>query len=244
MPQTERVAAVAPGNPIPTALGAPSPIKYCIYIIKENRTYDQVLGDMKEGRGDPSLCLFGEQISPNHHKLAREFVLLDNFYVESEVSADGHEWTVGAYATDFVEKSWPLSYGHNKHKKYPYPSEGNFPIATPAGGYIWDRAKEAGVSYFSFGEFIQNGKKTNEPAHSRVAALKDHFDPWFRGFDMDYPDVKRANRFISELHRFEQEGDMPRLTLLRLPSDHTAGTGAGKLTPGRTLRITTWLWAW
>ncbi|HTG45918.1 MAG TPA: beta-propeller fold lactonase family protein [Verrucomicrobiae bacterium] len=231
MPQNERLAPVEPGNPIPVTVGAKSPIKYCIYIIKENRTYDQMLGDMKEGRGDPSICLFGEQVSPNHHKLAREFVLLDNFYVESEVSADGHEWTVGAYATDFVEKSWPLSYGHNKHKKYPYPSEGNFPIATPAGGYLWDRAKEAGVTYRSYGEFIQNGKTPNDPAQSRVSSLKGHFDPLFRGFDMDYPDSKRADRFISELNRFEQEGEMPRLTLLRLPNDHTAGTAVGKLSP-------------
>jgi phospholipase C len=102
-------------------LGDVSPIKYVIYIVKENRTYDQMLGDMKEGNGDPSLCLFGEAITPNHHALAREFVLLDNFYVESEVSADGHEWTMGAYATDFVEKTWPLSYGHDKHNKLPYP---------------------------------------------------------------------------------------------------------------------------
>jgi hypothetical protein len=231
IPQTERLNALPADHPIPVAPGQTSPIRYCIYIIKENRTYDQVLGDMKEGRGDPGLCLFDERITPNHHKLAREFVLLDNFYVESEVSADGHEWTVGAYATDFVEKSWPLSYGHNKHKKYPYPSEGNFSIATPAGGYIWDRAREAGVSYFSFGEFIQNGKTASEPSHSRVASLKGHFDPGFRGFDMDYPDVKRAERFISEYQRFEREGNMPRLILLRLPSDHTAGTAAGKLTP-------------
>ncbi len=231
MPQTERLSSVPADHPIPVAPGQTSPIRYCIYIIKENRTYDQVLGDIKEGRGDPSLCLFDEHVSPNHHKLAREFVLLDNFYVESEVSADGHEWTMGAYATDFVEKSWPLSYGHNKHKKYPYPSEGNFPIATPAGGYLWDRAREAGVSYFSFGEFIQNGKTEKDPAHSRVAALKGRFDPWFRGFDMDYPDVKRAERFISEYQRFEREGNMPRLIFLRLPSDHTAGTTIGKLTP-------------
>src|SRR6266478_8796352 len=112
-------------NPIPGKVGDPSPIKHCIYIIKENRTYDQVFGDVKEGNGDPSLCIFPEKVTPNHHKLAREFVLLDNFYVESEVSADGHEWTMGAYATDFVEKTWPLTYGHNKHKKFPYPAEGN-----------------------------------------------------------------------------------------------------------------------
>ncbi|HEY0455579.1 MAG TPA: beta-propeller fold lactonase family protein [Verrucomicrobiae bacterium] len=218
-------------NPIPRRLGGESPIKYCLYIVKENRTYDQMLGDMPEGNGDPALCLFPERVTPNHHQLARDFVLLDNFYVESEVSADGHEWTMGAIATDFVEKTWPLSYGHNKHKKYPYPAEGNFAIAVPAGGYLWDRAKEAGVTYRSYGEFVNNGKKTNSPATSRVATLQGHFDPWFRGFDVDYPDYKRAQRFISELKRFENEGEMPRLQILRLPNDHTAGTSAGKLTP-------------
>jgi DNA-binding beta-propeller fold protein YncE len=221
----------APENPVPLRAGDATPIKYCIYIIKENRTYDQVLGDMPEGNGDRSLCLFPERVTPNHHKLAREFVLLDNFYVESEVSADGHEWTMGAYATDFVEKTWPLTYGHNKHKKYPYPAEGNFPIATPAGGYLWDRAREAGVSYRSYGEFVNNGKTTNDPATSRVKTLQGHFDPWFRGFDMDYPDVLRAKRFISELQRFEREGEMPRLQMVRLPNDHTSGTATNKLTP-------------
>jgi len=228
------VATPAPawaGNPVPTQSGGATPIKYVIYVIKENRTYDQMLGDMREGNGDASLCLFPERVTPNHHKLAREFVLLDNFYVESEVSADGHEWTMGAYATDFVEKTWPLSYGHNKHKKYPYPAEGNFPIAAPAGGYLWDRAREAGVSYRSYGEFVANGKTTNAPGRSRVAALKDHFDPWYWGFDTDYRDVRRAQRFLSELKRFEQEGDMPRLQIVRLPNDHTSGTTTNKLTP-------------
>ncbi|HTD85634.1 MAG TPA: alkaline phosphatase family protein, partial [Candidatus Binatia bacterium] len=158
-------------------------------------------------------------------------VLLDNFYVESEVSADGHEWTMGAYATDFVEKTWPVSYGHNKHKKYPYPAEGNFPIATPAGGYLWDCAREAGVTYRSYGEFIHNGKTTNDPGYSRVATLKGHFDPWYHGFDLDYSDVRRAERFISELKRFEREGDMPRLQVLRISNDHTSGTTAGKVAP-------------
>jgi len=229
MPQTERT--VEPNNPIPSTPGQKSPIKYVFYVIKENRTYDQIFGDMKEGRGEPWLCIFDEQVTPNHHKLARDFVLLDNFYVESEVSADGHEWTMGAYATDFVEKSWPLSYGHNKTKKFPYPSEGNFAIAMPAGGYLWDVAKEAGVSYRSYGEFVVNGRTPADPSHTRVATLKGHFDPHYRGFDTDYPDVKRADRFIEELHRFEREGGMPQLTVLRLPSDHTAGTTAGKITP-------------
>ena len=219
------------GNPIPMKVGDPSPIKFCIYVIKENRTYDQVLGDMPQGNGDPSLCLFPEDITPNHHQLAREFVLLDNFYVEAEVSADGHEWTVGAYATDFVEKSWPLSYGHNKSGKFPYPSEGNFKIAEPASGYLWDRAAEAGISYRSYGEFVNVGKTPNDPATSRVPSLRGHFDEWYRGWDLDYPDVKRAERFIQELNRFESEGEMPRLQLVRLPNNHTYGTSAGKHTP-------------
>ena len=233
VPETEKQVqrASRDGNPIPLKPGGPTPIKYCLYIIKENRTYDQVLGDLPQGNGDPSLCLFPERVTPNHHQLARDFVLLDNFYVESEVSADGHEWTMGAYATDFVEKTWPLSYGHNKHKKFPYPAEGNFDIARPAGGYLWDRAKEAGVSYRSYGEFVRNGKTTNDPGVARVSALKGNFDPWFRSFDMDYPDVLRANRYISELQRFEREGEMPRLQVIRLPNDHTSGASTNKPTP-------------
>ena len=217
-------------SPIPSKPGDPSPIKYVIYIVKENRTYDQVLGDMKEGNGDPSLCLFGEAITPNHHALAREFVLLDNFYVESEVSADGHEWTMGAYATDFVEKTWPLSYGHNRRDKFPYPAEGNFAIATPAGGYLWDRAEEAGVTYRSYGEWVANGK-AGQPGRAKAKALIGHIDPFYRSFEMAYPDVKRADRFISELKRFEGEGEMPRLQIVRLPNDHTSGTSPGKPTP-------------
>ncbi|HSH92719.1 MAG TPA: bifunctional YncE family protein/alkaline phosphatase family protein [Roseimicrobium sp.] len=218
-------------NPIPGKVGDPSPIQYCIYIIKENRTYDQILGDMKEGNGDASICLFPEKVTPNHHAIAREFVLLDNFYVESEVSADGHEWTMGAYATDFVEKFWPMGYGHNQSKKYPYVAEGNFPIATPAGGYLWDRAREAGVSYRSYGEFVQAGRTARDPAKARVKALEGHIDEYYHGFDMDYSDLKRADRFISELRRFEKEGDMPRLQIVRLPNDHTSGAAVGKPTP-------------
>lgn len=233
-PRTSESALVAireKDNPIPLKVGGPSPIKYCLYIIKENRTYDQVFGDLKMGNGDPSLCLFPEHVTPNHHQLARQFVLLDNFYVESEVSADGHEWSMGAYATDFVEKTWPLSYGHNSRGKYSYPSEGNYAIATPAGGYLWDRAKAAGISYRSYGEFVSNGKTPSDPGTIKAPALKGHFDPWFRSFDMEYPDVKRAARFVAELKRFEQEGEMPRLQIVRLPNDHTSGTSAGKLTP-------------
>src|SRR5207237_9112258 len=121
-----------PNNPIPAKLGDPSPIKYCIYIVKENRTYDQVLGDMPEGNGDPKLCLFPEPVTPNEHEIAREFVLLDNFFAEAEVSADGHEWSMGAYATDFVVKMWLLSYGHDRPNKCHFRAEGNVTVAHPS----------------------------------------------------------------------------------------------------------------
>jgi sugar lactone lactonase YvrE len=225
------------GNPIPNKIGDASPIKHCIYIIKENRTYDQVFGDIQEGNGDPNLCLFGEAITPNHHRLVREFVLLDNFYVEGEVSADGHQWTMGAYASDFVEKIWPLSYrgrplSSSIKNLNIYPSEGNLDsIARPAGGYLWDRCAEAGVSYRSYGEWVKDGEKVGEPARATVKALEGHIDPQFRGWDLDYPDVKRADRFIEELQRFEREGGFPSLTILRLPNDHTSGTKAGAPTP-------------
>ncbi|MEO6787771.1 MAG: beta-propeller fold lactonase family protein [Chthoniobacteraceae bacterium] len=217
------------GNPIPRKVGDPSQITHVIYIVKENRTYDQVLGDLGRGNSDPSLCIFGEDVTPNHHAFARDFVTLDNFYVESEVSADGHEWSMAAFATDFVEKTWPLSYGHGSGK-FPYPSEGVFPIATPAGGYLWDRAAADGVSYRSYGEFTLSPTKKG-PGKAKVKGLEGHFDPEYHTFDTGYPDVKRAERFISELQRFEKEGDMPRLQIVRLPNDHTSGASPGKPTP-------------
>ncbi len=217
------------GHPIPAKVGEPSPITHVVYIIKENRTYDQVLGDIPEGNGEKSLCIFGEDVTPNHHALAREFVLLDNFYVDGEVSADGHEWSMGAFATDYVEKTWPLSYRGDR--RVPYPSEGALAIARPAGGYLWDRAAAKGVTYRSYGEFIENGRTVNDPSSTKVEALKGHFDPKFRGYDLSYPDVKRAERFLEEVAEFEKAGEMPRLMILRLPNDHTSGTRPGSPTP-------------
>jgi Phosphoesterase family/Lactonase, 7-bladed beta-propeller len=209
------------------------PIKYCIYVVRENRTYDQVFGDMKEGNGDRNLCIFPEKVTPNAHRLARQFVLLDNFYCDGEVSAEGHEWSMGAYCTDFVKRVWPLTYRGSPTKKLSiYPAEGRFDdIARPAGGYIWDRCAEAKVSYRSYGEWVDNGKTPMDPAKARVKTLEGHIDPGFRGYDLDYPDVKRAERFIAEMKRFEKEGDMPKLSIVRLPNDHTYGTKAGKPTP-------------
>ena len=122
-----------PGNPIPSKLGQPSPIKHCIYIIKENRTYDQVFGDIPQGNGEPGLCIFPERVTPNHHALARQFVLLDNFYVDGEVSANGHEWSMAAYATDYVEKVWPLTYRRgSEHAKEP-PRGFQYPVGRRGG---------------------------------------------------------------------------------------------------------------
>lgn len=224
-----------PGNPIPPRRGVlgrrtASPIRYVIYIVKENRTYDGVFGDMPEGNGAPSLCLFPEAVTPNLHRIARQFVLLDNFFANAEVSASGHEWSMGAYCSEFVEKLWPPNYGH-KRGGIPYPAEGRHAAALPASGYLWDRAREAGVSFRVYGEF-SGGKATEaDPSRSNLASLQGHIDPLYRAWDLDYSDLDRVARFTSELHRFEQAGDMPRLQILRLPNDHTNGAWAGSLTP-------------
>lgn len=228
--QSPRAIEVAADNPIPRKVGDKSPLKHCVYIIKENRTYDQVFGDMPKGNGDPSLCIFPEDVTPNQHSLASQFVLLDNFYVESEVSADGHEWTMAAYATDFVEKTWPLTYRGGR-KKLSYPAEGKFKIAEPSSGYFWDKCREKGVSYFSFGEFIDNGPTPADPATTKVESLQGHFDPLYRSYDLDYSDILRAKRFIEKWTEFEQAGTLPQFIVVRLPNDHTYGTRVGKLTP-------------
>ena len=230
-PYSEKKRLEAPfagESAIPERVGDKSPIEHVIYIIKENRTYDQVFGDMRQGNGDPRLVLFGEAITPNHHSLAREFVLLDNLYCDAEVSADGHNWSMGGYATDYVEKTWPSQYS-GRRKTYDY--EGESPIAAPSAGYIWDACKRSGVSYRSYGEWIENGPKAGDPGKARTATLEDHFDPYFRGWDLEYSDLDRARRFLSELKRFEEEGKMPRFQVVRLPNDHTQGTRAGSLTP-------------
>jgi DNA-binding beta-propeller fold protein YncE len=227
---TPPAAPAAPG-PIPSSVGGTlSPLRHVVYIIKENRTYDQILGDMPEGNGDPRLCLFPEEVTPNHHALARDFVLLDNFYANAEVSAAGHEWSMGAYAAEIVEKVWPPTYGHRDFK-LPYPAEGALEAAIPSSGYLWDQAAKAGVSYRSYGEFAVMGSKPGEPARSKLPLLKDHLDPQYRAWDLSYRDVDRAARFISELARFEREGEMPRLQILRLPQDHTWGARVGAGTP-------------
>jgi DNA-binding beta-propeller fold protein YncE len=208
------------------------PIEHVIYIVKENRTYDQVLGDIREANGDPSLVLFPENVTPNQHKLAREFVLLDNFYVNSDVSADGHNWSTAAIAPDYVEKLWPNSYA-GRRKLYDY--EGQDPAAAPPAGYIWSNAHAAGISIRNFGYFVNN--RPNAPLNGeQVASVRDPVlapltNRNYRGFDLDYPDAERARVFLAELAEYEKTGQMPRLILMRLGNDHTSGTAAGKIAP-------------
>jgi DNA-binding beta-propeller fold protein YncE len=220
-PEKSRQAHAEKGNPIPQKVGAPSPIKYVFYIIKENRTYDQVLGDLKEGNGDPSLCLFPDSITPNQHALAREFVLLDNFYVNAEVSADGHNWSMAAYANDFVEKTWPTSYG-GRGGNYDY--EGSRKIAYPKLGFIWDFCQRAGVSYRTYGEF----SNLNE---TYLKSLEGHTAPNYPGYDLSIKDTLRFNRFVADFDSLLKINKVPRFNTVRFGNDHTAGARAGIPTP-------------
>jgi YVTN family beta-propeller protein len=217
----ELVAKGEPGNPIPMKIGGQSPIKHVFYIIKENRTYDQVLGDMPEGNGDTSLCLFGEKVTPNLHALAREFVLLDNFYVDAEVSADGHNWSLGAYADDYEEKTWPTSYGGRGGL---YDAEGNREIANNRGGFIWEHAKRAGVSYRTYGEFADNYKPN-------IPILKDHFCPYYTSWDQTVRDTTRVGQWKREFDSLVAVNALPGISTLRIINDHTEGLRKGRPTP-------------
>ncbi len=242
----------APANsPVPRRVGGSSPIRHVFYIIRENRTYDQIFGDMPEGNGDLNLCLFGEDTTPNAHALARDFVLLDNFYVNAEVSYDGHAFSTGAYATDVVEKIWPMNYAHRGglyfsegggEMRNPY---GN--VAAPAQGYIWDACRRAGVSVRSYGEFVlspqkapqkeslaepaERGKQEAGPFRASVPGLEGLVNPDYPPFDLSIADNRRVDVWLKEFREFEANGKLPRLSILRLGGDHTSGTRSGYPTP-------------
>ncbi len=208
------------GNPIPQKIGDSSPIKYVFYIIKENRTYDQVLGDVPEGNGDPSLILFGKNVTPNEHKIINEFVLLDNFYCDGEVSADGHSWSTGAYATDYLEKNWPTSYGGRGGS---YDGEGTRAIANNKE-YIWNACKQAGVSYRTYGEFADDYKPN-------IPILKDHLCPYFTSWDLSVMDTIRYHQWAREFDSLVAANALPQFNSLRFPNDHTSGLRKGSPTP-------------
>ncbi|HEY6050425.1 MAG TPA: alkaline phosphatase family protein, partial [Thermoanaerobaculia bacterium] len=238
------------GSPVPARVGAASPIRHVFYVIRENRTYDQILGDMKEGNGEADLCLFGEDVTPNAHALARDFVLLDNFYVNAEVSYDGHTFSTGAYATDVVEKIWPMNYANRGGE---YLSEGGGEnrnpygnVAAPAGGYIWDACNRAGVSVRSYGEFVHDphpavARKTppvlgefrasRGPYAASVPGLEGRIAPLYPPFDLSIPDNQRIDAWLEEFRQFEKDGNLPRLSIVRLGGDHTEYARAGSPTP-------------
>jgi YVTN family beta-propeller protein len=199
---------------IPDKVGAACPIKYVLYIIKENRTYDQVLGDMKDsrgkpiGNGDPSITLYGEDVTPNQHQLARDYVLLDNLYCNGEVSVDGHSWCDAAIATDWNQRSWTLSYSSRKDKL-----PGNDELETPTAGYIWDQCRRAGLSFKTYGEGAQRVPSINR-------------GKWSEDRDMD-----KCENWIEDLNAAEKSGELPRFTIMALGENHTKGTTPGAFTP-------------
>ncbi|MGA9365490.1 MAG: bifunctional YncE family protein/alkaline phosphatase family protein [Bacteroidota bacterium] len=215
-------------NPIPRKRGQASPIKHVFYVIKENRTYDQVFGDIPEGNGDSTLCLFPERITPNHHALAKQFVLLDNFYHDAEVSADGHNWVTAAYATDYVEKTWPTNYGGRGGE---YDFQGENELSRPSSGYLWDLCRKRNVTYRDYGEFAVNGKTETDSVKPEVDGLIGHIAPFFRSWDLDYSDVNRVKEWMKEFDEAEREGKLEALQIIWLPNDHTSGTRKGSLTP-------------
>ncbi len=219
--ENELVSEGEAGNPVPTKVGETSPIKYVFYVIKENRTYDQVLGDIPEGNGDSNLVLFGKDVTPNQHAITDQFVLLDNFYVDGEVSADGHSWTMGAYATDYLEKNWPTSYGSRGGT---YPGEGNRDIAENKV-FLWDYCKKYGIPYRSYGEFISDAKTPNIPA------LEDHFCKNYVGWDMSIRDTVRFRWWKEDFEKLFAEGNVPQFNSIRFGNDHTEGLRLGRPTP-------------
>lgn len=220
--ETEMISKGEAGNPIPSRVGESSPIKYVFYIIKENRTYDQVLGDIPEGNGDTTLVLFGKKVTPNLHAIARQFVLLDNFYVDGEVSADGHNWSMGAYATDYLEKNWPSSYGSRGGS---YPAEGGIEVANNKNGFIWDFCKKYGVTYRSYGEFIGDNSKPNIPV------LNNHFCEPYVGWNLSIRDTVRFRWWKQDFEKFLAKGDVPHFNTIRFGNDHTEGLRVGRPSP-------------
>jgi len=212
-PEQFQSAPVPSDSVIPAKVGGPCPIKYVLYIIKENRTYDQVFGDFRDaqgkpaGNGDSNLTMYGESVSPNHHQLAREYVLLDNLYCNSEVSADGHSWCDAAIATDYNQRSWILSY--SKHGSLP----GNDEMETPSAGYLWDLCKRNGLSFKNYGEGAKRVPSANRGT-------------WSGGRDMN-----RVEGWIKDLHKAEQTGVLPRFMIMSLGEDHTRGTAPGAFAP-------------
>lgn len=241
-----------PPAPVPERAGEPGVFQHVIYVIKENRSYDQVLGDVSAGNGDPNLCTFGSRVTPNQHKFVSDFVLLDNTYCCGILSADGHQWTDSGIASDYVERSfagWPRSYPAGGEP------DGRDALAYSPAGFIWNDAAAHGQSVADFGEFTtdhHSWHSTGKPEKSwqdsyhdfisganaidyscepDIASLQPFIVTNYLGFDLDVPDVFRASRFIQDLKQYEAAGRFPNLVIIWLPDDHTSATRYGSPTP-------------
>ncbi|HKI32456.1 MAG TPA: alkaline phosphatase family protein [Gemmataceae bacterium] len=231
--------------PVPARHGEPSVFKHVIYVIKENRTYDQVLGDMKEGNGDPKLVMFGEEVTPNHHALARQFTLFDNFYCSGVLSADGHTWVNQAYVSDYLERAFG---GFTRD----YPDSGTDPLAYAPTGFLWDNALTHKKTFRNYGEYVKStylpakstwsdwyaeykapggDPKLKAVAKANLKTLEPYTHPAYPWFPLLMPDVYRARLFLDELKEFEKKGELPNLVYVTLPCDHTNATKPGFPTP-------------
>jgi DNA-binding beta-propeller fold protein YncE len=243
----------APARAIPERVGESSFIRHVVYVIKENRTYDQVLGDVEEGNGDARLCVFGAHVTPNQHKIAREFVLLDNTYCAGILSADGHQWSTTAIGTDYLERSfagWPRSYPDGMGE-----DEADALAYSPTG-FLWDNALRAGVAIRNYGEFMAPAVRWRDPKRQGEVDFLASYRTWrkesdevvfasepmietirrfsptaYVGWELAVPDQYRADFVIRELADFTARGELPQLTIICLPNDHTSGTRPGSPTP-------------
>ncbi len=230
-------------RPIPERHGEPSVFEHVLYIIKENRTYDQVFGDIKEGRGEPSLVIYGEDVTPNQHALARTFTLFDNFYCSGVLSADGHTWVNEAYVGDYIERSFG---GFTRS----YPDDGGDPLAYSETGFLWDNALKHGKTFRNFGEYVthttepenagwfdfyddyvQGKNRVKVTVKATLPSLVPHTHPQYTWWPPVMPDVYRARLFIEELKEYEQKGQMPNLIYITLPCNHAMGTRETYPTP-------------
>jgi YVTN family beta-propeller protein len=217
------------------------PFKHVIYIVKENRTYDQIFGDMKEGDGDPSLLFFGEEVTPNHHALARRFGLFDRFFVNAEVSPQGHNWSMGAYTTDYLEKTVPSNYSsHGRSYDYEGSNRNRMvddddDVSAPANGFLWDLAVRKKITLRNYGEFVANSEELHDIAGKAYVglrhALRTTSSAEYPGFNLNITDQTRFDIWLGEFRRYVADGSLPALEIVRLPNDHTNGAAAGKPTP-------------
>jgi YVTN family beta-propeller protein len=234
-PYSDKLLSVVPSprkTAIPTKVGERCPIEHVLYIIKENRTYDQVFSDIPRGNRDESLLMFGEEITPNHHKLANEFVLLDNLYCNGHVSADGHPWSTMAYNTDYIARNWALTYS----KRFGIDDDDDGDLSNAPSGYIWDACKRHGLSYRSYGEYGGRVSDTdgNFRMEGRVPGLVGHISPKYglgREPGQRPRDTENVETFLEEFREYEKNGDLPRFMVMSLGEDHTQGTKTGAPTP-------------